>query len=86
MLGNRLGEKRNKFCFPPHLSFPNIQCESDSLMKYYGAGYGASICVVSSWLLLIDPDATLTWDKTIPWLKKNTSLQIWLKGSEYLPY
>ncbi|KAL5362533.1 FMN-dependent dehydrogenase family protein [Aspergillus floccosus] len=64
VLGNRLSEKRNRFCFPPHLTFPNIQCESDDLMKYYGVGY----------------DSTLTWDKTIPWLRENTTLQIWLKG------
>ncbi|GES57141.1 FMN-dependent dehydrogenase family protein [Aspergillus terreus] len=64
VLGNRLNEKRNKFCFPPHVTFPNIQQETDDVMKHYGAGY----------------DSTLTWDKTIPWLKKNTTLQIWLKG------
>ncbi|EAU37985.1 conserved hypothetical protein [Aspergillus terreus NIH2624] len=66
VLGNRLNEKRNRFCFPPHVTFPNIQQETDDVMKHYGAGY----------------DSTLTWDKTIPWLRKNTTLQIWLKGSK----
>ncbi|KAL4893153.1 FMN-dependent dehydrogenase family protein [Aspergillus ambiguus] len=64
VLGYRLNEKRSKFRFPPHLTFPNIQQESDDPMKHYGAGY----------------DSTLTWEKTISWLKKNTRMQIWLKG------
>jgi (S)-2-hydroxy-acid oxidase len=41
VLGNRLNEKRNRFCFPPHVTFPNIQQETDDVMKHYGAGYGA---------------------------------------------
>ena len=28
-------------------------------------------------------DATLNWETTIPWLRKHTKLQIWLKGGKY---
>lgn len=45
VLGNRISEKRNSFCFPPHLTFPNIHDESEDLMKYYGAGYGTASLV-----------------------------------------
>jgi len=30
--------------------------------------------------MLTTLDATLNWDTAIPWLKANTTMQIWLKG------
>lgn len=64
VLGNRLGERRNKFELPPHLSLPNLPAEGGRSHHYSGR------------------DASSSWGTTIPWIKANTNLEIWLKGSE----
>ncbi|KAJ6025867.1 hypothetical protein N7444_013546 [Penicillium canescens] len=62
VLGNRLGERRNKFELPPHLSLPNLPADGGRSHHYSGR------------------DASSSWGKTIPWIKANTTLEIWLKG------
>jgi (S)-2-hydroxy-acid oxidase len=70
VLGRRLGEMRTNFTLPRDLDFPNL------LSK------GADE--------FLDPDAkvngpqafddTLEWEEVIPWLRKHTKMEIWLKG------
>ncbi|PTU18413.1 hypothetical protein P175DRAFT_0504336 [Aspergillus ochraceoroseus IBT 24754] len=66
ILGNRLNESRNNFKFPPEMKFPNLaEDETEAGLKNtYQRGY----------------DPTITWEKTIPWLRQNTKMEIWLKG------
>jgi (S)-2-hydroxy-acid oxidase len=33
-----------------------------------------------------DYDPSLDWESTIPWLRKHTTLKIWLKGSMFFHY
>lgn len=70
VLGRRLGEMRTNFTLPKNLSFPNLL--SNGADEF------------------LDPDAkvngpqafddTLEWEEVIPWLRKHTKMQIWLKG------
>ncbi|OJJ79194.1 alpha-hydroxy acid oxidase [Aspergillus glaucus CBS 516.65] len=64
VIGSRRNEQRNKWAFPSHIGFPSLQGATDDLMATYAAGY----------------DASIRWDKIIPWLRKTTKMEIWLKG------
>jgi (S)-2-hydroxy-acid oxidase len=70
VLGRRLGEMRTNFALPKDMSFPNILST--------GAGdFG------DEETKRIGPtafDDTLEWGEVIPWLRKHTQMQIWLKG------
>lgn len=67
VLGNRLNESRNDFCFPSSMSFPNLPFES---------GNDKGLIATSS----LDYDPTIYWDQTVPWLRQHTSIEVWLKG------
>ncbi|KAK5059681.1 hypothetical protein LTR84_009564 [Exophiala bonariae] len=67
VLGRRLNEMRNNFTLPEDLTFPNILSSGSSEFSDEG-GDGN------------DYDASLEWSEIIPWLKKNTKMQVWLKG------
>jgi (S)-2-hydroxy-acid oxidase len=67
VLEHRLGERRNKFELPPHLSLPKMPAGGGRSHHYSGH------------------DASSSWDTTIPWIKANTILEIWLKGSACSP-
>ncbi|KAF2660230.1 FMN-dependent dehydrogenase family protein [Lophiostoma macrostomum CBS 122681] len=68
-IGNRLNEARNNFTFPSHFTFPNLQ--------FLRGDEDAKNPVGTS---DVDYDATINWNDTIPWLREQTSMQIWLKG------
>ncbi|OJJ32855.1 hypothetical protein ASPWEDRAFT_42889 [Aspergillus wentii DTO 134E9] len=70
VLGARHNESRNNFSFPSYLEFPNLFSNGEKGLKQtYENGY----------------DPSITWDKTIPWLRANTKMEIWLKGV-YTPH
>lgn len=70
MLGRRLGEMRTNFVLPKTLSFPNILST--------GAGdFGDEETKRNGPTAF---DDTLEWEEVIPWLRKYTKMQIWLKG------
>ncbi|KAI1617297.1 FMN-dependent dehydrogenase [Exophiala viscosa] len=66
VLGRRLNEFRNEFALPEGLDFPNILSGG---LKEFAEGENSH-----------DYDASLEWADIIPWLRRNTNMQIWLKG------
>ncbi|KAL1617036.1 hypothetical protein SLS54_008031 [Diplodia seriata] len=90
VLGNRLNEARNGFEMPRELGFPNLEAragedeeeeEEGVPAVENGAGYGEGVSVVGclcetdGWL-----DQTIEWETVVPWLREQTSMEIWLKG------
>jgi (S)-2-hydroxy-acid oxidase len=70
VLGRRLGEMRTNFTLPKDLSFPNLLSKGfDEFGAPDAKGNGPQAF-----------DDTLEWEEIIPWLKKHTKMQIWLKG------
>ncbi|UPX12832.1 (S)-2-hydroxy-acid oxidase [Ascochyta rabiei] len=70
LLGRRLGEMRTNFTLPEGMSFPNLLWKG---FDEFGAPDGKDNGPQAF-------DDTIEWDEIIPWLKKNTKMQIWLKG------
>ena len=66
-----MNERRNNFTLPEGLSFPNLED-------------GAGKPVTSHHHNL--RDASNNWESMIPWIKENTKLEVWLKGSMQLFY
>ncbi|KAI5921436.1 FMN-dependent dehydrogenase [Camillea tinctor] len=73
LLGRRLNEYRNKFTLPEGIEWPNLL--SDGKSELSGSTRDGEAAPSKH-----DFDPTLDWDSTIPWLRKNTKLQIWIKG------
>ena len=70
VLGRRLGEMRSNFALPKGMSFPNLLSEGqDEFGAVDGKNNGPQAF-----------DDTIEWEEIIPWLKRNTKMQIWLKG------
>ncbi|KNG49087.1 fmn-dependent dehydrogenase family protein [Stemphylium lycopersici] len=70
VLGRRLGEMRSNFTLPKDLSFPNILSSgADDFGDEESKRMGPTAF-----------DDTLEWEEVIPWLKRHTKMQIWLKG------
>ncbi|KAK8211451.1 hypothetical protein M8818_003104 [Zalaria obscura] len=65
-LGRRVNEMRNSFVLPDGMQFPNILAGAGTVIGEAGNETGY--------------DATLDWNSTIPWLRENTKMQVWLKG------
>ncbi|TDZ26818.1 Oxidase FUB9 [Colletotrichum orbiculare MAFF 240422] len=72
LLGRRLNEYRNNFCLPDGVEWPNLLSDGKSELS----GEIKDGKAVSKH----DFDPSLDWDSAIPWLKKHTKLQLWLKG------
>lgn len=72
-LGRRLNEMRNEFTLPENMTFPNILSEG-------GQEFNVSEEEKSNGPKAFDD--SLEWDEVIPWLRKNTKMQIWLKGGK----
>ncbi|PSK54332.1 Cytochrome b2, mitochondrial [Elsinoe australis] len=66
VLGIRLNEMRNKFALPKEYGFPNI---TSTGKDEFTTGGGPTAF-----------DDTLEWDEIIEWVRKNTKMEIWLKG------
>ncbi|KAL1639387.1 hypothetical protein SLS58_007968 [Diplodia intermedia] len=67
VLGNRLNEARNGFSLPKELGLPNLEArpgDEEVPAVENGAGY----------------DQTIEWETVVPWLREQTSMEIWLKG------
>lgn len=75
VLGKRLNERSGvKFELPDGMTLPNLASMSASSGNSDGGrSYNHS-----------GRDASNSWTSVIPWVKKNTKLEIWLKGSELL--
>lgn len=65
-----------KFEMPEGLSLPNLALPSDSVMVT-----GTGPTVVRSYKDS-GRDTSNSWTSVIPWVKANTKLEIWLKGSK----
>ena len=76
VLGHRLNEKRNKLQLPDPLCLPNLKGE-----EYTDANGQKHIAPVRTFY---NPgrDPSNSWETVIPWVKANTKLEIWLKGSK----
>jgi (S)-2-hydroxy-acid oxidase len=72
-LGRRLNEMRNDFTLPENMTFPNILSEG-------GQEFNISEEEKANGPKAFDD--SLEWEEVIPWLRKNTKMQIWLKGSK----
>ncbi|KAH7391988.1 FMN-dependent dehydrogenase [Phaeosphaeria sp. MPI-PUGE-AT-0046c] len=70
VLGRRLGEMRTNFFLPKDLSFPNILSSGEG-------DFGDDETKRNGPTAF---DDTLEWEEIIPWLRKHTNMQIWLKG------
>ncbi|KAF2009727.1 FMN-dependent dehydrogenase [Aaosphaeria arxii CBS 175.79] len=70
-LGRRLNEMRNEFALPENMTFPNILSEG-------GQEFNTSEEEKANGPKAFDD--SLEWEEVIPWLRKNTKMQIWLKG------
>ena len=81
VLGKRLNEYRNNYELPEDMEWPNILSNgADTSNKTDYGKYFPLSHQPSHPLITLDP--SLDWETTIPWLRKHTSLQIWLKGSK----
>lgn len=77
VLGNRLNETRNGLKLPETLSLPHL--EGDSYTE------GDTVKSVSTHSYHHPGrDPSNSWQSIIPWVKANTKLDIWLKGSTLL--
>lgn len=76
VLGQRLNEVRNHLELPAHLSLPNLQGGTH-------VNESGETCETSD-RSHHHPgrDPSNNWATVIPWVKANTRLQIWLKGSK----
>jgi (S)-2-hydroxy-acid oxidase len=87
-IGNRLNEARNNFTFPVHFNFPNLKFLSKDADAEVPVGtsdldYGKPHLPHQNRSSLTYRDATINWIDTIPWLREQTSMQIWLKGGAH---
>lgn len=67
VLGNRLNESRNDFCFPTDMPFPNLPFDSGDSRGLISTGD-------------LDYDPSIHWEQTVPWLREQTNMDVWLKG------
>ena len=75
VLGGRLNERRNKFTLPEGMSFPNLEGPT-----YIDKDGNTKMEPVTTHHHNMR-DATNSWESVIPWVKQNTKLEVWLKGS-----
>lgn len=76
VLGHRLNEKRNPIQLSEPLCLPNFTGE-----EYTDANGQKQIAPVRTFY---NPGRNPgnSWESVIPWVKANTKLEIWLKGSK----
>ncbi|KAJ3578413.1 hypothetical protein NPX13_g2150 [Xylaria arbuscula] len=72
LLGRRLNEYRNTFTLPEGIEWPNLLSDGKSELS----GSEKDPNAPSSH----DFDPSLDWESSIPWLRENTDLEIWIKG------
>ncbi|KAJ4241532.1 hypothetical protein NW757_012231 [Fusarium falciforme] len=71
-LGRRLNEYRNNFTLPDGLEWPNLLSNGrDELGSLEDNPEAPS---------KHDYDPSIDWNSTIPWLRKHTKMEIWIKG------
>ena len=69
VLGVRYNELRNDFRIPVHLAFPNIERSSESWREHtHDQGFASF------------NDNGHSWARDIPWLRRRTKMEIWVKG------
>ena len=69
VLGVRYNEWRNDFRVPSHLGFPNIEWTSERWrLQTHDQGFTGF------------NDNAHSWARDIPWLRKRTKMEIWIKG------
>ncbi|KAH8895673.1 (S)-2-hydroxy-acid oxidase [Thozetella sp. PMI_491] len=73
LLGRRLNEYRNNFTLPEGLEWPNLLSDGKSELSGDEKADGGKTD-------RNDFDPSLDWNYAIPWLRKHTKLQLWLKG------
>ncbi|KAH7161137.1 FMN-dependent dehydrogenase [Dactylonectria macrodidyma] len=70
VLGRRLNEYRNSFILPDDMAWPNLLSDGKSELSGENTGKNDGN----------DFDPSLDWESAIPWLRRNTKLQLWIKG------
>jgi hypothetical protein len=70
------------------MSWPNLNFDSKSFFagdggKCYGEPFIAKDYSFVELAKLTRTDASLEWQSFIPWLRQNTRMEIWLKGSTF---
>ena len=89
ILGNRINERKTPLTLPDHLTVANMADPRNASNKAAGptknrlflnARTAAEALRIAKSVHGSLHDSSLTWDKVIPWLRKNTSLKIILKG------
>jgi hypothetical protein len=86
VLGKRINEFRNSFTLPEGTTFPNIESKTNAA-SVEASGDGVNYGKIPSkqeevQRANVRTDATPDWETVIPWLRSNTKLPIWLKGSK----
>ena len=86
ILGRRLNEMRNDFALPTDMAIPNMPVGSEEIIRGTndGINYGENSLRTDRYqsenLQCLDP--SIEWGEVIPWLRKQTSMELWLKGGE----
>lgn len=75
IIGRRLYEQKNKVELGPDQSLPNFPGD-----EVIGEDGQVKLVPLRSYKIAVR-DMSPSWDTFIPWIKENTSLEIWLKGS-----
>ncbi|KAH7126430.1 (S)-2-hydroxy-acid oxidase [Dactylonectria estremocensis] len=70
VLGRRLNEYRNGFILPDDMAWPNLLSDGKSELSGDNTGKNDGN----------DFDPSLDWETAIPWLRRNTKLELWIKG------
>ncbi|OJZ80363.1 hypothetical protein ASPFODRAFT_65902 [Aspergillus luchuensis CBS 106.47] len=65
-LGKRINEYRNNFILPKNMCWPNLLSRGSE--EFFGADSDMQF------------DASIEWHTIIPWIRKITSLELWIKG------
>ncbi|KAI0839928.1 FMN-dependent dehydrogenase [Hypoxylon sp. FL0890] len=81
LLGRRLNEFRNQFTLPDDMAWPNLLSDGKSEL----GGVSSEEAAENKHDFGRSPskrelNPSLDWDSAISWLRKNTKLQLWLKG------
>lgn len=89
LLGNRINERRNPIVLPKHLALANLEPHTAATRGKPSANNEVSRAMSREALEEAKKlphvvgrynDESLTWEKTIPWVREQTSLRIILKG------
>ncbi|KAI1379747.1 hypothetical protein F4677DRAFT_452864 [Hypoxylon crocopeplum] len=86
LLGRRLNEFRNRFTLPEQYGFPNLYDNDEDGAVQVNNGFSrhrpkdVDPEQGMKGLVHVGRAHGLRWDDVVPWLRRNTKLEVWLKG------